>query len=88
MRHEGVKGMKESLFCRYCPCAAWCDGNAEGNEKATGYSFIPDPDHCKQMFRREKELPYNDFLRGIFQIHGSTINTDWERFLEPEVNET
>lgn len=75
--------MEESLFCRYCPCV-WCNGNAENNEKMTGYSFIPDPDHCKRMFKREKELSYNEFLRAVFELHGSTVNDDWKRFLEPE----
>lgn len=72
--------MEESLFCQYCPCV-WCNGNAEGNEKATGYRFIPDPDHCKQMFRREKEIDYDTFLRAVFELHGSSVNKDWHRWL-------
>lgn len=79
-----MHNQEESLFCRYCPCAAWCDGNAAGNEKATGYSFIPDPDHCKHMFEKEEEITFNEFFRSVFLLHGSTVNEDWRRFLEPE----
>lgn len=70
----------ESFFCRYCPCV-WCDGNEDGNRAVTGYGFVPDPDHCKQMFQRETEISYDIFLQAIFEIYGSTVNTDWHRFL-------
>lgn len=78
---------EEKLFCQYCPCV-WCDGNSEQNKAITGYEFIPDPDHCKEMFIREEELTYDEFLRGVFQLHGSTINKDWHRFLEKEEGST
>lgn len=52
------------------------------NKEVTDYSFIPDPDHCKEMFKQEKELDYDTFLKAIFEIYGSTVNTDWHRFLE------
>jgi hypothetical protein len=71
----------ENLFCQYCPCT-WCDGNKEGNEKETGYAFIPDPDHCKKEFEKEKELTYDLFLQSIFALCGSDINTDWYRWLD------
>lgn len=73
------------MFCSCCPCAGYCDGNADGNLKATGYSFIPDPDHCKEMFAKyEKELDYKTFFTAIMEIYGSTINNDWKRFCYPE----
>lgn len=78
--------MEDNLFCQYCPCAAWCDGNAEGNRQATGYNFIPDPEHCKEMFKQEPEITYNEFLKAVFELHGSNINNDWHRFLEGEEN--
>ena len=71
---------KNEIFCQYCPCAGYCDGNAEGNEKATGYSFIPDPDFCKEKFKKEKEITYETFFTAIMEIHGSTVNSDWKRF--------
>ena len=77
--------MEDSLFCKYCPCAAWCNGNAEGNTKATGYDFIPDLEHCKEMFKSEPEIKFNEFLRGIFELHGSSINKDRNRFLVEKV---
>jgi hypothetical protein len=70
----------KDLFCQYCPCT-WCDGNKEGNKKATGYEFIPDPDHCKKEFEKEKEMPYDLFLQAIFALYGSDVNTDWHRWL-------
>lgn len=79
--------LEESLFCRYCPCAGWCDGNQDSNRQLTGYEFIPDPDHCKEMFKRETEITYNTFLQAVFELHGSTVNKDWHRFLESEVSD-
>ena len=76
-----MKTSSKYIFCQYCPCV-WCDRNEEQNEKITGYSFIPDPDHCKKMFKKEKEISYDLFLKAVFQLHGSNINTDWKRFLE------
>ena len=76
----------KNLFCDFCPCV-WCDKNEENNEKITGYSFIPDPDHCKEMFKQEKELDYDTFLKAIFEIYGSTVNTDWHRYFENKHNE-
>jgi hypothetical protein len=82
--HKGVEALEESLFCRYCPCAGWCDGNQDSNKVVTGYEFIPDLDHCKRMFEQEPEITYNTFLKAIFELHGSTVNKDWQRFLERE----
>lgn len=72
------------LFCKYCPCTN-CNGNKENNKKTTGYSFIPDPDFCKQMFKdNDTEISYNTFLRSVFELHGSTVNKDWTRWLNKE----
>ena len=71
----------KDLFCQFCPCT-WCDGNKKGNKETTGYEFIPDPDHCKKEFEKEKELTYDLFLQSIFALCGSDINTDWYRWLD------
>lgn len=71
--------MNNKFFCQYCPCV-WCDGNEKGNTEATGYPFIPDPDHCKEMFKKEPEITWNTFLQAIFELHGSSVNDDWKRF--------
>ena len=68
------------FFCQFCPCT-WCDGNKKGNEKITGYDFIPDLNHCKKMFEQEEELPFDTFLKAIFSLYGTTVNKDWHRWL-------
>ena len=55
-----------SLFCKYCPCA-WCE--VESGEESTGVKEFPNLNICRNMFEKEPELTFEEFVTSIFELN-------------------